>query len=156
MSADSDSNRTNTFFVYFFASEAPHSCRHVFTLEHFEFQRFSNRSELVSSLRLKLGVFAPISFPLPSGQMAHRMISVTEATATILSLSPSEPAITLALSATLSITQSRRGEVKTCCHPVDSFTLREGERETERERERQRERGRGTQMIHYRKSVSLC
>lgn len=55
--------------------------------------------------------------------MAHRMISVPDATATILSLSPSEPAITFALSATLSITQSRRGEVKTCCHPVDSFTL---------------------------------
>lgn len=67
----------------------------------------------------------PISFPLPSGQMDHRMISVTEATATILSLSPSEPPITLAFSATLSITQSRRGEVKTCCHPVDSFTLTE-------------------------------
>ena len=66
---------------------------------------------------------APISFPLPSGQMAQRMISVAEATATILSLSPSEPAITLALSATLSMTQSRRGDVKTCCHPVDSFTL---------------------------------
>lgn len=69
-------------------------------------------------------LFLPISFPLPSGQMAQRMISVTEATATILSLSPSEPAITLALSATLSISQSRRGEVKTCCHPVDSFTLK--------------------------------
>lgn len=54
------------------------------------------------------------------------MISVTEATATILSLSPSEPAITLALSATLSITQSRRGEVKTCCQPEDSFTLKHG------------------------------
>lgn len=53
------------------------------------------------------------------------MISVTEATATILSLSPSEPAITLALSATLSITQSRRGDVKTCCQPVDSFTLKQ-------------------------------
>lgn len=53
------------------------------------------------------------------------MISVTEATATILSLSPNEPAITLALSATLSITQSRRGDVKTCCQPVDSFTLKQ-------------------------------
>lgn len=52
------------------------------------------------------------------------MISVTEATATILSLSPNEPAITLALRATLSITQSRRGDVKTCCQPVDSFTLK--------------------------------
>ncbi|TNN26358.1 hypothetical protein EYF80_063505 [Liparis tanakae] len=58
--------------------------------------------------------------------MAHRMISVPDATATILSLSPSEPAITLAFSATRSITQSRRGEVNTCCHPVDSFTLRGG------------------------------
>lgn len=75
-----------------------------------------------SSLRL-----APISLPLPSGQMDHRMMSVPEATATILSLSPSEPAITLALSATLSITQSRRGEVKTCCQPVDSFTLGDNE-----------------------------
>lgn len=73
---------------------------------------------------------SPISFPLPSGQMAHRMISVPEATATILSLSPSEPAITLALSATLSITQSRRGDVKTCCHPVDSFTLTDGQRQS--------------------------
>lgn len=53
------------------------------------------------------------------------MISVTEATATILSLSPNEPAITLALRATLSITQSRRGDVKTCCQPVDSFTLKQ-------------------------------
>lgn len=63
------------------------------------------------------------------------MISVTEATATILSLSPSDPPITLALSATLSIIQSRRGEVKTCCHPVDSFTLREeaGRRRQERD-----------------------
>lgn len=73
----------------------------------------------------KYHLFLPISFPLPSGQIAQRMISVTEATATILSLSPNDPAITFALSATLSITQSRRGDVKTCCHPVDSFTLKQ-------------------------------
>lgn len=83
----------------------------------------------------------PISLPLPSGQMDQRMISVTEATATILSLSPSDPPITLALSATLSIIQSRRGEVKTCCHPVDSFTLREeaGRRRRQEERDSQSE-----------------
>lgn len=67
------------------------------------------------------------------------MISVTEATATILSLSPNEPAITLALSATLSITQSRRGDVKTCCQPVDSFTLKQSAPE-----------------ILYRQDLSLC
>ncbi len=65
----------------------------------------------------------PISLPFPSGQIAHSMISVPDATATILSLSPREPAKTLALRATLSITQSSRGLVNTCCHPVDSLTL---------------------------------
>lgn len=75
----------------------------------------------------------PISFPFPSGQTAHNMISVPDATATILSLSPKDPPMTLALSATRSMIQSNLGLEKTCCHPVDSLTLKMEEKEVQQE-----------------------
>lgn len=49
----------------------------------------------------------PISLPLPPSWMLHRIMLLSEATATILSLSPWGPPTTLALRATRSIVQSR-------------------------------------------------
>lgn len=84
---------------------------------------FSNYDILTLILNNKKDML-PISFPFPSGQTAHNMISVPDATATILSLSPSDPPMTLALSATRSMIQSNLWLENTCCHPVDSLTLK--------------------------------
>ena len=68
----------------------------------------------------------PISLPLPSARSAQRMISLQDAAATILSWSPKGPPNTLALRATRSISQSKRGLEKVCCHPEVSFNLGAG------------------------------
>lgn len=65
----------------------------------------------------------PISLPLPPSWMFQRMMLLSEAAATILSLSPWGPPTTLALSAMRSMVQLRYGEENTCCHPEDSFIL---------------------------------
>lgn len=66
---------------------------------------------------------SPIWFPLPPSWILHRTMLLSEAAATILSLSPCGPPTTLAFSATRSMVQGRWGEENTCCHPEDSFIL---------------------------------
>lgn len=79
-----------------------------------------------------LSFLSPISLPLPPSWMLHRMILLSEDTATILSLSSWGPPTTFAFSATRSMAQSRYGLENTCCHPEDSFILCSSRKTTEK------------------------